>query len=367
MDKINSFFNKQKNQSNIKSKIVVEYFKTWAAILLKGQKKRFVNSLLYIDLYSGPGYYNDKIPSTPILILESIVNDQIFNECVKTFFNDKEIKFSNELKRNIQSLPYYGELLTKPKFLNASTDMSLLTDLINSNPNTPSFTFLDPLGYKGISAELCRKALIEWGSDLFLFFNLNRIRAALKNPTVVHLMKDLFGSKYEMISNNYNNLRGKKGELFIINSFENIFNEKNYYTVDLRINFKEKNLTSHYFLFVSKSKLGYMKMKEIFAKYSTRTNEGIPNFELINKGFELDLFPKHSISKMAFDIYSLRELFNGLTVESIYEYHNINKPFIKENYKNAIDSLKKNDQIILIDKKGKETDRVTYTAKVIFK
>lgn len=50
------FFKKKRDTSEIKSEILNRYFNTWCGIILYGQKKRVVNSVLYIDLYSGPGY-----------------------------------------------------------------------------------------------------------------------------------------------------------------------------------------------------------------------------------------------------------------------------------------------------------------------
>jgi three-Cys-motif partner protein len=366
MSTIDNFFGKPRSQSEIKTEIVLQYFKAWASILLLGQKQKPVRQLLYIDLFAGKGFYNDGKLSTPILILESINANNIFNRKIKTFFNDNKLKVSKELEQNILNLPYYERLLNKPIVLNKEANVNLLRSLIFSNPDTPAFTFLDPFGYKGVSSEICNLALNQWGSDLFLFFNLNRIRAALSNQNVQHLMRELFGAKYHQLIERVEKLRGKRKEDFILDSFESIFKEKKYLTIDFKIEFRDKKQTSHYLLFVTKSRLGYIKMKEIFAKYSVKNNEGIPHFEYLNKEYYYELFPKFSIARLANEILQRKELYDTKTVYNIYELDNIDKPYIKDNYKKAIGELHKQGLVLLRNIHLKETERITFTARVCF-
>lgn len=83
--KTSDFFSKPRTQSEIKSEILNEYFKAWAAILLIALKKINVKQLSYVDLFSGRGYYEGGEPSTPIKILNSIHENPTFNQKVKTF------------------------------------------------------------------------------------------------------------------------------------------------------------------------------------------------------------------------------------------------------------------------------------------
>ncbi len=82
------FFRQTRTHSEVKSEIINEYFKAWAAILLIGQRNIPIKNLLYIDLYAGKGIYDDNKPSTPIKVLNSIVANAVFNQRIKTFFND---------------------------------------------------------------------------------------------------------------------------------------------------------------------------------------------------------------------------------------------------------------------------------------
>ena len=61
----NSFFDESTEQSQVKSRIVAKYFWAWAQVM-----KKQANRIGYIDLYAGPGLYQDGSRSTPILVLE---------------------------------------------------------------------------------------------------------------------------------------------------------------------------------------------------------------------------------------------------------------------------------------------------------
>ena len=110
---LSDFFREKRNASEIKSEILTEYFKAWAAILLVGQQYQQINKLLYLDLFSGPGLYDDGEPSTPIKILDCINNSKgksiDFDKHVQTIFNDKTDKIVTKLKSNIEGLEYYDD------------------------------------------------------------------------------------------------------------------------------------------------------------------------------------------------------------------------------------------------------------------
>jgi len=59
---LSDFFKEKRSASEIKSEILNEYFKAWAAILLKGQKYKKIEKILYVDLFSGPGLYDCNSP-----------------------------------------------------------------------------------------------------------------------------------------------------------------------------------------------------------------------------------------------------------------------------------------------------------------
>ncbi|MBA3073062.1 MAG: three-Cys-motif partner protein TcmP [Anaerolineae bacterium] len=114
----NEFFNEQAEQSLVKSTIVKKYFWVWANVILSVMKKKGNSKIAYIDLFSGPGRYKDGASSTPIMILESAINDQNMCESLITIFNDKDEKNSQSLELEISKIPNIQKLKNKPSVLN---------------------------------------------------------------------------------------------------------------------------------------------------------------------------------------------------------------------------------------------------------
>lgn len=367
---LSDFFKEKRNASEIKSEILNEYFKAWAAILLKGQQYRKIKTLLYVDLFSGPGLYDDGKPSTPIKILNSIYQSQgqhiDFDKAVKTFFNDKSEKLANDLKTNIENLPYYDSITHKPVIANEPASQKILEEYLQSS--NPSLTFIDPLGYN-YTQNMLLYSIKNWGSDLFMLFNFNRIRAAIRNKKVKQNMQGIFESYYDEIIEFYKiEEKPHKREEFIIKTFQKIFEERGYLILKFKVNFPNKNQTSHYLFFISKVHLAITRAKEIMTKYSDIQEDGVP---LFGANLQQDplFFPslcKYSVRKLSEIILQNRSEFNNKTIEELYREHNYNTNYIKQNYKDAIEILLTANKITLFDKKGNSTKRITYTAQIKF-
>lgn len=367
---LSDFFNSKRKTSEIKTEFLNEYFKAWAAIMLRGQNYKNIHKLLYVDLFSGPGIYDDGKESTPIKILNSIYASKgefvDYDKYVQTIFNDKDQKLYKKLITNIENLPYYEELTYKPIISNGEASIELLEEVLKER--IPSLTFIDPLGY-GFTQKMLMYTIKKWGSDLFMLFNFNRIRAAIANSKVEINMLEIFGEKFQDLQNYYDKeYSPQKREKFIIQTFESIFEERGYMVLKFKINFPDKEQTSHYLFFISKVALAITRAKEILSKYSDYQEDGIPQF-----GSNLNIQPvldpdmnEYSINKLADSILEDVSL-NNQTLDEIYKIHNYKTNYIKGNYKQAIKVLLSKKLVELFDKKGKSTKRVTYTAKIKFK
>lgn len=367
---LSDFFKEKRSASEIKSEILNEYFKAWAAILLKGQRFKKIENLIYVDLFSGPGLYEDGKPSTPIKILNSIYQSKgqhiDYDISVKTFFNDKSTKLANDLNSNIENLSYYNELTHKPVIANETASQKMLEQYLQSA--NPSLTFIDPLGYN-YTQNMLLYSVKNWGSDLFMLFNFNRIRAAIRNERVRENMQSIFSTYLDEITEFYKKEETpRKREEFIIKTFEKIFAEKGYFILKFRINFPNKNQTSHYLFFISKHHLAITRAKEIMTKYSDVQEDGVPLFGA-NLNQDPLFFPslcEYSIIKLSEIILDSKALFNNKTIEGIYKEHNYHTNYVKQNYKDAIEILINNNKITLFDKRGNTTSRITYTAEIKF-
>jgi three-Cys-motif partner protein len=365
------FFSKKRNTSEIKSEILLAYFKFWAGLLLHGQQYKKISEVIYIDMFAGLGKYKDNDePSTPIKILESLIESEStpfnLNKGVRTFFNDENSAIVKELDTNLKSLPFYKNIIHKPIVQNAEANKNILSELLDQK--IPSLTFIDPFGYN-YSMEMLLHAVKEWGSDLFMLFNINRIRAAVTNPLVENLMNEIFQDKLQLIRKYYEDEeRPKFRETFILNSFENLFTTKGYRVFRFKINFPGKNQTSHYLYLVTKVAIAYLRIKEIMKFYSDIQPDGVPLFTVNSK--ETPIFypevAEYSILKLSEDLINNRQLYNKKSIEDIYINHSIGTNYIKDNYKAAISNLLEKKVVNLTKNDGKPTEKITYSAIINF-
>jgi len=116
----NEFFQEQREQSLIKARIVSKYFTAWASVILATQKRypHTDQKMSYIDLFAGPGRYDDQSKSTPLLVLETILNNSELTNRMLTLFNDKDSENIESLKLAISQLNGIERLKYPPEFSN---------------------------------------------------------------------------------------------------------------------------------------------------------------------------------------------------------------------------------------------------------
>ena len=194
-----NFFTEKLEQSTIKSSIVNDYFYSWAKILISKSNwvKNGFPKILFFDLFSGPGVYEDKSPSTPIKILKCAIENPEIGNSLATIFNDAY--YREPLEENILALQGIEKLKFKPVIYGKEADDQTFLNLLK-RPNRPAtLAFIDPFGYAGVSKELFEIILSKWGSEIIFFFNYRRINAAIDNPTVQNHMVKLFGEEQLII------------------------------------------------------------------------------------------------------------------------------------------------------------------------
>lgn len=316
----------------------------WANIMAS---KSCSQKIAYIDLFAGPGRYKDGSKSTPIKVLEQIINNEKLRDRVITIFNDADKNYATNLESEIKNLKGI-ELLKYPPTvfnLNVGDDM---VDLFEHTSLVPTLSFADPWGYKGLSSKLLTALIKDWGSDSIFFFNYNRINMGISNPMVQPHMDAIFGvEKAAKLRTNVRNLKPQEREATILNELAKTLSARGKIFV-LPFRFaRENGRTSHYLIFVSKHVLGYSLMKEIMYRYSSEHTDGVASFSYIPVGnLQLDflsMFLK-PIEELGDE---LLKTFAGetLTVKQIYDQHQVGTPFVLKNYKDAILKLETDGRV----------------------
>lgn len=345
-----TFFEISKEQSRVKSLIVSKYFEAWANVMMSvqdSQKGRDGHQIQYLDLFAGPGSYEDGTKSTPLLILEKAIAHDKLRDRLITIFNDKDENNSKSLEAAINEIPGIETLRHKPEIHNHEIGAGI-SQIFEKARSIPTFFFVDPWGYKGLSLNLVDSVLEGWGCDCIFFFNYNRISMGIANELVDEHMNALFGEmRAELLREKLAGLAPSARELTIVEELcQAIKATGKRYVLPFRFKNDSGARTSHHLIFVSKGFLGYQIMKDVMAKESSSVNQGVASFEYnpADKRYQfLSLFDR-PLDELEED---LLKQFAGrtATVDEIYEEHSVDTPYLKRNYKDALLSLEAKGKI----------------------
>jgi len=363
------FFEESREQSAVKTAIVSKYFWSWSKVIMPQAIRGSAKKIAYLDLFAGPGRYDDGTKSTPLIILEKAIEDEQMCQMLVTVFNDKDVDNARGLQRAIGSLPGIDKLKYPPEVWNNEVGTEMVK-AFSSMKLVPTLFFVDPWGYKGLSLQLVNSVLKDWGCDCIFFFNYNRINMGLTNPFVREHMAALFGEqRAETLRQKLETLSTEDRETYIVEELCDALGAKQGRFV-LPFGFKNDSgtRTSHHLIFVSKHPLGYGIMKEIMARESSLHEQGVPSFQYspADRRFPL-LF---ELNRPLDDLEAmLKEQFAGqkLAMKSVYERHNIGRRFIAKNYKEALKNLEEEKAITCDPPKSKRRkDSFADNVKVTF-
>jgi three-Cys-motif partner protein len=342
------FFEDPREQSLVKAEIVRKYFWAWAKVITSTLKKRFGGKIAYIDLFAGPGRYEDNTKSTPLLVLETAINDPDLSQMLVTMFNDKDPGNARSLENAIQQLTGIEKLKYQPQILNIEIDKAIV-DQFKNMKLVPTLLFVDPWGYKGLSVSLVDAVLQNWGCDCIFFFNYNRINMGLNNEKVKDHMDALFGEqRANELREKLSRFRPYEREMMIIEELSQAFKHLGYqYILPFRFKRESDGRPSHHLIFATKDFLGYNIMKGIMARASSATNQGVASFEynLADKTMPLLFELNRPIDDLA---QILLTDFAGKTLsfEELYKKHSVGRPFIERNYKDVLKRLEADKKIL---------------------
>jgi three-Cys-motif partner protein len=338
-----AFFREVREQSLVKSEIVEKYFDTWASIILHaGSPRTHGRRIGYVDLFAGPGRYQDGADSTPVKILQKAISNPLYAESLVTIFNDKDQANIQNLESTIRALPGINTLKTPPAIWNQEIGQAI-AEQFASIRTIPILAFIDPWGYKGLSLKLVNAFVKDWGCDCIFFFNYGRINAGLSNQAVYEHMCALFGKeRVNRLRPILDNSNPNDREAIVVNELACALKENGAQFV-LPFCFKNKRgtRTSHHLVLVTKHFKGYEVMKDIMASYSSSSHQGVPSFVYSPAaGSE-----QHLLFELNRPLDDLRGMLlagfagKSMTMQEIYIAHSVDRPFIKRNYKEVLKAL----------------------------
>ncbi len=352
--KAKKFFEERSDQSEVKARIVTKYFFAWARVIMPTAAKHG-GKIAYINLYAGPGRYKDGAASTPLLVLQTALDDSRMAQMLVSYFNDARNENTATLQEEINKLSGIDRRKYKPIVTCGEVDDEAAR-YFNETKLIPSFSFIDPFGYKGLSLNIIKGVIKDWGCDCVFFFNYNRINAGIGNQFVAQHMDDLFGKeRAEALRERLPRLSPELREAAIL---EELANEIKRLGGTYVLPFTFKNAagtrTSHKLIFVSKHFRGYSIMKSIMAGESSTHDEGVPSltYSPADASMPLLFSLAQPLSKLK---DSLLATFAGREVNftQIYETHSVDTPYIDKNYREILNQLESEGVINVRSTKAK--------------
>ena len=182
----------------------------------------------------------------------------------------------------------------------------------------------------------------DWACECVFFFNYNRVNMGLTNERVRGHMDALFGrDRVEELQTELDGMKPADRELRVVEELTKALRGLGgKYVLPFRFLNEDGNRTSHHLIFVSKHPLGYGIMKEIMAGMSSKHEQGVASFAYSQADVRFPLL--FELSRPLDELEGmLSEAFAGRTLRmlEVYEQHNVDRPFIKSNYKDALRKL----------------------------
>ena len=234
----------------------------------------------YIDLFCGPGKYDNDKPSAPLKIIETVLNDPKLIQHMEFFFNDGDQRNIESLKKTVAQVDVNSALINKIQYYHETIDQETHRQL-SIPQNMPVLSFVDPFGYKGLTMDLINLLISNQGSDCIFFFNYNRINMALSSNTKFddHLNSIFGAARVQELKSEVAKLTPIKREETILKALINTLTmNKSNYVLPFKFYSTEMLRTSHYIIFVTKHALGCKIMKQVMYKNSKKDADGIATF-----------------------------------------------------------------------------------------
>jgi three-Cys-motif partner protein len=321
------FFDYPRESSQVKQKIVVNYFLSWASVLARNR------TVGYADLFAGPGRYKNGEKSTPLLIAEHVIQDDRLRNFVRLWFNEGDPTFAKQLRENVLALSGIDTLRYKPAFTEKIVDKSLAKHRFS----IPTLVFADPSGYKGLSLQLIAGALRGFGNDCLFFFNYRRVNMKLSYPVMDESVDEFFQpERAKALRREIGALKPRAREEVVLKAIRAAIREAGGIPVVLAFRSREGGGTSHHLVFASKHTKGAGIMKRIMNDCSSEVIDGIGSWYFDPKGTEASTLPLFSPLDDICD--RLLEVFAGrtLTFKRLLDAEAPETQYTDTNYRDAV-------------------------------
>jgi three-Cys-motif partner protein len=345
------FFDERTESSRVKAEIAWKYFSAWSKVMTGHSKKSQFGSdhrLAYVDLFAGPGMYEDGSKSTPILILNEILSSSSLIDNVISVFNDMNSDHIDALEGHAESLPGIEKMKFAPKFLSHEVGDGNIAKTLSETYGLPTFYFLDPFGYKDVRISLLTEIIQGFGCDVLMFFNYNRFNLDVSKASAAiqrHLQGFLGDISLEQLRRQITNKDPADREAIVIEFVRAALVASGAkYVVRFAFNDETAARTSHYLFLLTKNPKGEEIMKGILHGYSSKQSQGVASFKFNpvreEPSFDFEA-PIEDLGVLLCNTFAQQ----SITVGDIIATHSPGTVYVRKNYKDALKFLESNGKI----------------------
>lgn len=191
----------QDPHTRAKHDLLVRYLAAWFPIMGRTQRRAVV-----LDMFAGPGVYEDGQPGSPLLVLDRLLTHSDFldgqwDRCeFVLLFNEMDPKRHAVLEQTISDYveghqPWPKNVLHHTVSAPFQELARELLDGLKGPGMAPAFVFLDPFGIKGVPLSLIGELVSSRSCDMLLYFGINTIKRFATAGNVDQHLEELFGTE----------------------------------------------------------------------------------------------------------------------------------------------------------------------------
>lgn len=365
MSDASNYWERPQEHTMVKSQIVFEYFQAWASILARrGQR------LMYLDLFAGRGEYDNGELSTALRIVKFVNSDKLLQKQLLIVLNDKSKTHCDNINTIISKHALCKNLHFDPVVTNFEVN-AITPDLVDKIKNLPTFCFIDPYGFKGLTHRLVESVIKDWGCECMIFFNTSDINRNLNVDQSQEHLLNVFGKEiYDDLINRVTKYQGKREELILTCYKNSCIAAGAKHFLKFEINCPSKRF---HLIYLTKNDLGFNKMKKVMARYSRKEESGIPLYSYIEgysevgKQLSLDLSLPTSMLKLKGILLSefadrkimVRNIIRACDDKGLF--------YTEKNIKDALDQLDNEGEIEDITSGARKRQKGTFGDKRIIR
>lgn len=184
-------------QTQVKHEILRGYLGGWFGVM-----GHSVSKALFFDGFAGPGQYSDGSPGSPLIALDVLRRHQALNStCEFLFlFNEQDPARFQHLQQLVNREKADRPLPDNVKVILGNSDFQELSKEIADGISAakgrlaPTFAFLDPFGYSGLTMAAIER-LFSWSKmDLLVYLDTNSLKRFATSGQVDIRLTELFGT-----------------------------------------------------------------------------------------------------------------------------------------------------------------------------